>query len=314
CALPISSGLLPLAAQLLGLGADVGGEVVGGGVRLLAQVPDALDHVFRSPGTLNQCPLLLGQLRRVAALHADEPLCPARPCDAALPAAQFVQGGADGAAERVQRVCHRASFRWRRSFSVSARIASVRALTAAALRLYSAALRLNSAAPAQPLRADRACAAGVSSGLLPLAAQLLGLGADRLGPGLGFGGLAAVLGGLAAVLGGAVPVLAGRLPVAAGPLQVLHRHEVAAADLAGGVDGERQAGDGHGEGDERQGHDSSLGPPVMASQRALAHLASPSAVCRSKSSGSTPTARESVSEAHGSRSCGNGGSPGMPWR
>src|SRR5690606_27115447 len=75
--------------------------------------------------------------------------------------------------------------------------------------------------------------AGGSSGLLPLAAQLLGLGADRLGPGVDFGGLAAVL-------GGAVPVLAGRLPVAAGPLQALHRHEVAAADLAGGVDGERQ--------------------------------------------------------------------------
>src|SRR5690606_18116630 len=48
--------------------------------------------------------------------------------------------GAGGAAQRV-------SFRWRRSFSVSARIASVRALTSAALRLYSAAR-------SQSLRAD----------------------------------------------------------------------------------------------------------------------------------------------------------------
>src|SRR5690606_35924663 len=96
-------------------------------------------------------------------------------------------------------------------------------------------------------RCGLAYAAGVSSARLPLAAQLLGLGADRLGPGVDFGGLAAVL-------GGAVPVFAGRRPVAACPFQVLHRHEVAAADLAGGVDGECQAGEGHGEGDERQGH------------------------------------------------------------
>src|SRR5690606_35387586 len=57
----------------------------------------------------------------------------------ALEALRAGLGGGQGA--------HRVSFRWRRSSSVSARIASVRALTSAALRLYSAAR-------SQSLRAD----------------------------------------------------------------------------------------------------------------------------------------------------------------